>query len=291
MKEFNVMVDNHSFKAYEFGDNRLPSLVCLHGMTGDSNSFLELREYLFEDFHIIILDLPGHGETNPLKLERDYRFTSLAKRIYRVIHTLVNSTFYILGHSWGADLALHTAKEFPDKIEGLVLIDGGYVFPEMAEGLTKGKALSGWSEYIESSKYSSWDEIVNTYQEYTTKPWNKKLDSIISSNFIKSNDHYILRADRYSLLATIQAFYSEPCSTTYKNIECPVLLFYSTLPNYDNSRQKGIEKIKNALKKVKVIGIENTKHNVRWDSPERVATEILNWKINLKSYFLYKRMG
>lgn len=278
MKEFDVMVDNHSFKAYELGDNSLPTLVCLHGMTGNSNSFLELRKYLVEDFHIILLDLPGHGETNPLKLESDYQFTSLANRIYQVIHTLVNNNFYILGHSWGADLELHIAKKFPDKIEGLVLIDGGYVFPEMTEGLTKEKALSDWSEYIESSKYSSWGEIVNTYKDYTTKPWNKKLDSIISSNFIKSYDHYVLRADRYSLLAIIKAFYLEPCSTTYKNIECPVLLFHSTLPNYDISRQKGIEKIKNDLKMVKVIGIENTKHNVHWDYPEKVATEILNWK-------------
>ncbi|QAS51419.1 alpha/beta fold hydrolase [Halobacillus litoralis] len=276
------MIDNYSVKAFESGDKRLPSLVCLHGMTGDSNSFWELKEYLIEDFHIILLDLPGHGGTDPFELEEDYGFTTLAKWIFKGIHSLVNGTFYIMGHSWGADLALHIARSFPDRVEGLVLIDGGFVFPEMVEGYTKEKALSDWKEYIEASKYDSWDEVTRTYQEYTTKPWNKKLDSIISPNFIKAEDQYILKAHRQSLLATVKAFYSGPCSTTYKHVECPVLLFHATIPKKDSSRQKGIRKIKNKLRKIKVIGIENTKHNIHWDTPERVASEVRVWRKEMK---------
>ncbi len=35
--------------------------------------------------------------------------------------------------------------------------------------------------------------------------------------------------------------------------------------------------MKKSLKNVKGIGIENTKHNMHWDCPERVAEEILVW--------------
>ena len=259
-------------------DKSLPVLVCLHGMTGDSRSFWELKNHLMEDFDLILLDLPGHGDTDPLPSEEDYHFTSLSKRIFELIQTRTHENFYIMGHSWGADLALHIAKEFPDRIEGLVLIDGGYVFPEMVEGLTKEKALSDWANYIDSCQYNSWGEIVNVYEAYTTRPWDKTLDSIISTNFKKVDDHYVLKADRQSLLAIIKAFYLEPCSTTYQYIECPVLLFHSTVPANDLPRQKGIEKIRNDLKKVTVTGIENTRHNIHWDCPERVAAEIRGWK-------------
>ncbi|MGF9977854.1 alpha/beta fold hydrolase [Viridibacillus arvi] len=278
LKEFKITVDNHVFHGYEFGENSLPSLVCLHGMTGDLKSFSGLIEYLINDFHLILLDNPGHGETSPLELEDDYRFSALVNRIYRVIQKITNKPFYILGHSLGSDLALNFAKIHPNKIIGLILIDGGYVFPEHVDGMTKEKALLGWKEYIESSKYSSWDEVVKEYQDYTTKQWDTSLDSIIISNFKKVKGYYILKADLFSILATIKAFYKEPCSTTYDNILCPVLLLHATIPIIDSSRDRGLQQIKKNINKIKVKGIENTKHNVHWDIPNSVANEILLWK-------------
>lgn len=277
MKESIVTVDDHTFTIYEVGAKHLPTLVCLHGMTGDASSFNELAGYLRNDFHLILLDLPGHGETDTLKSEEDYLFSSLGERIMGVISRVTTEPVYVLGHSWGADLSLHTAKQYPHQIKGLILIDGGYVFPEMVEGYTKEKAHSDWVEYIDSSRYQSWTDVVNIYQEYTTRPWDPQLEEIISSNFVVVDDHYQLRADRDSLLATIKAFYHEPCSTTYQEIECPVLFFHATIPVSDPARQKAIEKLHQSVRRVKVVGIENTKHNVHWDSPERVAGEVLGW--------------
>ncbi len=42
MKEFKVTIDNHTFHGYEYGNQSFPSLICLHGLTGDSNSFRDL---------------------------------------------------------------------------------------------------------------------------------------------------------------------------------------------------------------------------------------------------------
>ncbi|AIF45303.1 alpha/beta fold hydrolase [Virgibacillus sp. SK37] len=278
MKGFKETVDDYTFRGYEFGDNSLPSLVCLHGLTVDSKSFFGLIEYLIDDFHLILLDNPGHGETQLLNLEQDYRFSSLAKRIYKVLQKITNELFYILGHSWGADLALNFTKIFPNKIKGVILVDGGYVFPEQVDGMTEEMALAGWREYIKSSKYCSWDEVVKKYQNYTTKQWDTWLDSLITSNFKKVKDNYVLKANEFSVLAAIKAFYIEPCSTTYDSIKCPVLLFHATIPKTDSSRNKGIQRIKKDINEIKVIGIDNTKHNIHWDCPDIVANEILLWK-------------
>lgn len=278
MKGFKETVDDYTFGGYEFGDNSLPSLVCLHGLTADSKSFFGLIEYLIDDFHLILLDNPGHGETQLLNLEQDYRFSSLAKRIYQVLQKITNEPFYILGHSWGADLALNFTKIFPNKIRGVILVDGGYVFPEQVDGMTEEMALAGWREYIKSSKYCSWDEVVKEYQNHTTKQWDTWLDSLIISNFKKVKDNYVLKANEFSVLAAIKAFYIEPCSTTYDSIKCPVLLFHATIPKTDASRNKGIQRIKKDINEIKVIGIDNTKHNIHWDCPDIVANEILQWK-------------
>ncbi|WP_078549145.1 alpha/beta fold hydrolase [Litchfieldia alkalitelluris] len=278
MAEFRITENNHTFYGYEFGDRNLPTLVCLHGMTGDSNSFLGLKNFLTKDFHLILLDLPGHGNTEVLSTDEEYTFSSVAQRIDKVINTKVKTPFYIMGHSWGADLALNYTKLFPDKVIGVILIDGGYLFPEQVDGMTEEKALIDWEEYIKSSKYNSWNEVVKTYQEYTTKEWDNNLDSIIHSNFKKIGEKYVLRADCLSLLATIKAFFQEPCSTTYESIKCPVLLFHATIPETDLSRNKGIQQIQKKINDLKIVGIANTKHNVHWDNPKAVTEELLLWK-------------
>ncbi len=286
MKEFKITIDNHTFHGYECGNQSFPSLICLHGMTGDSNSFGGLAEYLKDDFHLIFLDSPGHGKTPPLEHEEDYIFSALVKRIDQVVERLSNGLFYILGHSWGGDLALNFSKKYPEKVKGMILIDGGYVFPEHVEGLTKEKALSAWEEYIDSAVYSSWKDVVETYQAYTTKKWNDQLDHIITSNFDKLNGKFILKADTFSLLSTIKAFYIEPSSSTYESIKCPTLFFHATVPLADDSRTKGIKKIKKSIERVKVVGINNTKHNLHWDSPKKVSDEIIGWISSLKSTYM-----
>lgn len=277
LRAFNVTIDHCRFHGFEIGDNTLPTLICLHGMTGDSNSFSALIDHLIHDFHLILIDLPGHGGTDPLRKKEDYRFSSLANRLYSVIHKLTDKPFYLMGHSWGADIALHITKKFQHRMNGVILIDGGYVFPEHVDGMTEEKALRGWQEFIDSSCYESWDEVVHVYREYTTKEWERTLEETISSNFKQIEDRYILKADRESLLATIEAFFREPCSTTFEHIKCPVLLFHATIPLNEISRMIGIERIQSSIEKIKIVGIQNTKHNIHWDRPDEVSSEILLW--------------
>ncbi|WP_211258643.1 hypothetical protein [Viridibacillus arvi] len=53
---------------------------------------------------------------------------------------------------------------------------------------------------------------------------------------------------------------------------------HATIPIIDSSRDRGLQQIKKNINKIKVKGIENTKHNVHWDIPNSVANEILLWK-------------
>jgi pimeloyl-ACP methyl ester carboxylesterase len=55
-------IKNHTFHGYRCGDPNLPVLVCLHGMTGDSFSFLGMIDFLTKDFQLILIDGPGHGQ-------------------------------------------------------------------------------------------------------------------------------------------------------------------------------------------------------------------------------------
>lgn len=285
--ETRITVSNHTFNVFEAGNRPLPTLVCFHGMTGDINSFLGMIPRLKQNFHLVIFDLPGHGKSDPLPKEGDYMFTSIAKRIDQVMSGITKKPFYIMGHSWGANIALSYTKSFPERVKGVVMIDGGYVFPDHVEGMTEEKAVSEWEKYIDSSRYNTWDEVVKTYQEYTIKKWDEQLDSIIQSNFKRVDGEYVLKADRFSLLSTIKAFFKECCSLTLKSITCPLLLFHATVPEADPSIIKAIKAAQSDVKDIKIVGIENTKHNIHWDNPDAVVEELLLWKQENDTKFVY----
>ncbi|MGM7700660.1 alpha/beta fold hydrolase [Pseudalkalibacillus sp. Hm43] len=276
MRDFTRTIDGHTFYGYESGNPQNPKILCLHGLTSDSFSFVQLTEFLNKKFHLILLDLPGHGDTDPFTKERDYRFSTMVDKLNRVVETITTEPFSIIGHSWGGDLALHFAKEFPSMVRGVVLIDGGYMFPENVN-LSEEQALEAWKAYMESARYKDWNGVLNTYQDYTTGALDASFNHLIRSNFREVNGKYHLKADVFSVISTIRAFYSEPCSTTYQYIHCPVLLFHATQPEKDPTRSAAIKSIYEKINDLNVIGIENTKHNVHWDCPEDVAKEIIKW--------------
>ena len=50
-----------SLARYDWGDESLPTLVCLHGVTGHGRHFEQLAERLSDRFHVAAFDLRGHG--------------------------------------------------------------------------------------------------------------------------------------------------------------------------------------------------------------------------------------
>ena len=46
----------------------LPLLVLLHGISGDYSGLVPLAQELAKDFRLVILELPGHGKSDPTPL-------------------------------------------------------------------------------------------------------------------------------------------------------------------------------------------------------------------------------
>lgn len=79
---------------YEVGDKRKPLIVCLHGLAGNATyTFDQLCSLLRKDFHLIMVDQPGHGGTSPLNRDSDYLFSSLASGYNHLLVKLQKSLF------------------------------------------------------------------------------------------------------------------------------------------------------------------------------------------------------
>ncbi|MGI2326800.1 alpha/beta fold hydrolase [Planococcus sp. YIM B11945] len=113
MKQRLLKKSGSTVSYYEWGNSANPSILCLHGLAGNGwYSFTELANQLKDHFHLVALDCPGHGGSSPLGNEKDYLFSNLAKWLDVAVREILPHSFVMMGHSWGADVALHYAKHF-----------------------------------------------------------------------------------------------------------------------------------------------------------------------------------
>jgi lipase len=112
-----------SLTRYEWGEPGLPPLVCLHGVTSHGRHFAQLAERLASRFHVIALDLRGHGGSSwepPWNLEQ---------HVADVLEAAPEERCAWLGHSFGARVAYETAAAAPERVERLVLLDPAIRIP------------------------------------------------------------------------------------------------------------------------------------------------------------------
>ena len=66
------------------GDTNGQVLLFVHGFTGDKEIFCHIAWYLPRKFHVILIDLPGHGESKPNDGKTDYRPSVLVESVHQV---------------------------------------------------------------------------------------------------------------------------------------------------------------------------------------------------------------
>jgi len=103
----------------EFGEGKKP-IVFLHGWQADSRSFTPLVPFLFKNYHLYLLDLPGFGKTNPPP--SSFSSFDYAKEITRFIKTKKIKNLVLVGHSFGGKVASIIAAKHPRLISHLILI-------------------------------------------------------------------------------------------------------------------------------------------------------------------------
>ncbi|MBM3210194.1 alpha/beta hydrolase [Candidatus Saccharibacteria bacterium] len=112
---------------------RAPLVVFIHGFRGTHHGLLPIAEEL--DYDIVLPDLPGFGESQPLK--NDHTITDYVLWLYEFISKIGASRPIILvGHSFGSIVVSHFAAKHGTLITKLVLIN-----PISAPALEGPKAL------------------------------------------------------------------------------------------------------------------------------------------------------
>lgn len=102
-------------------------LVLLHGNGSMIEDFESsgLIDLAAKNYRVIVFDRPGFGHSNR---PRNVVWTpdAQAELIQHALARLNASNAIVLGHSWGASVAVALALKYPDLVRGLVLASGYY---------------------------------------------------------------------------------------------------------------------------------------------------------------------
>jgi len=121
------------------------SLVFVHGAGGTHQKWAGQLEEGMEGWLVAALDLPGHGASSGSALESAAAYADTLVDFIK--QSAMPRPLILVGHSMGAIIVLQTALNYPDRVDGLVLIGAGArmpVNPQMLEQLAKGTFDTGF---------------------------------------------------------------------------------------------------------------------------------------------------
>ncbi len=105
------------------GDADVPAILLLHGSNADLHTWQPWADALSQTHRVIRFDQVGHGLTGADPAQ-DYSRTNYAEDIREVADALGLDSFIIGGNSMGGKHALAFAVAYPERVDGMIIVDG-----------------------------------------------------------------------------------------------------------------------------------------------------------------------
>lgn len=120
MEPKKVALSNQTVAYYESVGEGSPILL-IHGNSASGKTFIkQLTGMLGQTRRVVALDLPGHGDSDPMPNAADYGMPGYAKVVAEAAEALGVETAVFVGWSLGGHIALEAVKHLP-KAAGFVI--------------------------------------------------------------------------------------------------------------------------------------------------------------------------
>ncbi len=121
------ILDNLEITYSESLNTTGPLVIMLHGYYGDRNNWNRVAHQLQNKYHLIIPDLPGHGDSDPHP-EDNYTFPEFASIMNKFVNALNLPPFHIAGHSMGGGVAIQWSMIRHKDMKSLILVDTAGIY-------------------------------------------------------------------------------------------------------------------------------------------------------------------
>jgi pimeloyl-ACP methyl ester carboxylesterase len=230
-------------------------VLLIHGNSLSSKSFnKQLESSLGNSFHLIAIELPGHGDSPPaIDPVTTYSFPGYADAIIAVMKKLNLSNIVLVGHSLGGHIALEVSEKFSE-------IKGIFIFGTPPLGVPP--------------------DINQAFLDMTLRPSTLVKDKNDIPQFIEED---IAKTDpnarKFMIRNTIKNKFTDEIEIVAK-LKIPLAVIHGAFDQAINL--KYINHIQMpTLWKNKIHIIQNAGHTPQWESPEEFNSLLEEFLVDL----------
>lgn len=237
------------------------TLLFLHAAFSSSKAFEDQYQHFKDSYNIILIDMPGHGETGPNK--KRVNFKSIEDITYQILKQENVSSVHIIGVSLGSLVAQAFAYKYPDIISSVVVIGGYSIHKDYQKVLKEQKKEQRrWMPAMLFSFNNKFKKNTVTQAAYTKEGIDKFLHSMNDFKF----STFMTMDGANSFFVDMQAPVAYPILVVYGEHENQITLeagktFVSKEPNAE------------------VVYVEGAGHCVNLDQNDKFNTILNSWLI------------
>ena len=285
MKDHRINIGKIELQIKEY-KQKGDAIIFLHFGGGNLMMWQGIIPYFQEDYHLILLDLRGHGKSD--KPKKGYHIDEMAHDVIMVMKNLQLERTHIVGSSLGAEVGLSMAANYPNMV--LSLVCEGALYSEYGPyGLWEGSKVefkehaAQTLEKIQNTPekvFPSVDTLVDESRQMFEERgwWNEIFESVIRYDAVKKGSgKYTNSWGRIAQEYTKDYLFYQ-FEDYYMKVKCPILMLPDTYPGQDEREKKAMEGLFKLVDQGKIVSVPEWVHPFGWMlTPESVSKAVLEF--------------
>jgi len=272
------------------GNDEIP-IVLLHGLGATADTWRLVAQDLCHKHPVVAFDVRGHGEST--KPTTGYDPTTVAEDTVQAMAALGLGQVALVGHGWGARVALVLAARHPALISHLILVDCPHVEPRHWPGMTRDRFIR---ETDTKHLYASKAAFMEAMHQEMRSFWSPEVEAILLKTVRELPDGRLeecLHPDNQRRIR--ESLWDDRALSYYSKLTSPVLLIPAAgEPQPDKEFPERLEhtdefaiakgymaaQVAEVISRCSVLWMPDTSHDIQLQHPHTLAQAIMRFMAN-----------
>ena len=259
----------------DWGNSDKPLLVLVHGGSDHARTWDWVAQALRDDYHVIALDLRGHGDSE-WALGSRYTMLEYVTDLAQLLTQIDSFPVTLIGHSIGGAVVLQYSGVWSDNVANVVAIEGlgPPLNQHQAQKNPVQDQIRGWITQMRNlakrkrRRYTTLNEAAQRMREVNTRLSDEQAHHLAFHGTNRDEDGmYVWKFDSYVNARSPYPSRAESTLDIWSLITCPALLIRggdSNVPDLETDER--LQSFQNAQTKT----IPNAGHRVHHDQLEHL---------------------
>jgi pimeloyl-ACP methyl ester carboxylesterase len=260
-------------------------VVLLHGLGATADTWRLVAEYLCPQHLVLAFDQRGHGQSD--QPASGYDLVTISEDIICSMATLGLGQVAVIGHGWGARVALVLAARHPALVSHLVLVDCPHIEPRHWPGMTRERFVH---EPLLTEVYASRESYLRALRSEMAAFWSPEVEAIMLTYIRELPDGRV--EERLSIQQQHQvreSLWEDRALSYYGKLTCPVLLVPAAaqpltdgetsdlaeqMDEFEDAKAQMALQVARVIQRCSVLWMPATAHDIQLQHPQLLATAI-----------------